>query len=179
MDGNRGSLLVPNRNAACQQINSVYVQTLQGGSFEFGWIIGWSNCAGYRTQFYHEPTAFAWWTNNNGTGSCRVFETRTPSAGNYHQFRASDVDNNSYWGAWLNGVELQPNGVNMDFTQGLGAIGMERGDDADSGYTSFRNMQENHDSNGWTAWNNLSLNRDLDPDYRLRRDAPDAGVTIQ
>lgn len=175
MDGNRGDLLVPETNTQCQRINSVYVQTVQGGSFEFGWVIGWSSCT---DEYYHEATAFAWWVQNTGARGCRVF-ARKPTGGQHHNFRSSDLNSNSYWGGWLNGDELQPNGVNMDFTQGIGAIGMERGDDADSGYTHFRNMDENHDSNGWTQWNDLSPNLDFDPDYRLRIDAGDAGATVQ
>ena len=179
MDGNRGKLLVPEGDAQCQRINSLYVQTTQGGYFEFGWVIGWSNCAGFRNQFYHEATPFAWWTNNSGATGCRVFENRNPDGDQYHNFRVSDLNSNTYWGSWLNGSELQPSGVNLDFSQGLGAVGMERGDAGDNGYTRFLNLTEYHDGNQWSQWDNLVQNVDTDPGYRLRIDAGDAGATVQ
>lgn len=55
---------------------------------------------------------------------------------------------------------------------------MERGDDADSGYTRFRNLDEYHVGNGWTVWNDLTRAIDVDPDYRLRIDDGHIGATV-
>ena len=60
----------------------------------------------------------------------------------------------------------------------VGQVGMERGNPNDSGRTVFQNMDEYHDSNGWTQWNDLRLSKDRDLEYRLNVDGPDAGSTV-
>ncbi|MFT4080993.1 MAG: hypothetical protein QM638_00255 [Nocardioides sp.] len=164
--------------AACQRISSVYVRSSNlTGSFEFGYLIGYSNCSPYRNHFYTEPTLFFWAINSDGSlVSCGVFSDRHPTSKQYDAFRVSDTNGNTYWGSYFNGNELQSSGVDMNFSKGYNWVATERGAAADDGYTRFNNLAEYHDSNGWTSWDNAVGRYDTDPDYDVS--TPDANTVI-
>lgn len=165
--GVRSDVWVVN-GAACQRISSVIILSPSfNGHFEFGYFRGWiQGCEG--TAHFDRPTVFAHWNPNTGSTGCRVFEAQHPSDNQTHLFRASDVNADRLWGGWLDGDELQPNGVELDFTRGWGVINTERGHPNDSGSAEFSNIEEYHDSNGWTYTNGLQPYYDRDPDYHLR-----------
>lgn len=82
---------------------------------------------------YSRPTLFRWAELSTGAVvGCRVFTNRQPASG-WHTFRLSDANQNSYWGPYFNGVELEPNGVLLDFTAGTSYVNMERGNANDPG----------------------------------------------
>lgn len=164
--GTISSMLVASGPTPCQRISSIYVQTAQGGSFEFGWVIGYSNCT---DRTYSAPTMFCWARNNDGSRRCGVWGARPLAQGQWDTFRVSDTDANTYWGSYINGESLQPAGVNMDFSQGYSITAMERGASTDSGRARWHNLSEYHDGNGWSSWDNAALGRDADPDYFLQR----------
>lgn len=87
----------------------------------------------------------------------------------YFQFRVSDTNANTYWGSYFRGDELQPNGVNMDFARGFSGAAMERGHGKDAGFTRWNKLNEYHDSNGWTRWDNATLGNDADPKFEWNR----------
>jgi hypothetical protein len=154
--------------AWCQRVSSIYIFSPSlAGWFEFGYLVGYSNCAGYTDFFYENPTLFYWSRTNSGTTRCRVWENRHPVSGQYDAFRASDINSNTYWGSYLNGEERQPDGVNMDFARGWNYLGMERGHRDDGGFARFNELQEYHDGNGWTRSDDLSPCCETDPDYHL------------
>lgn len=92
------------------------------------------------------------------------WEDRHPASGQYDYFRVSDLNTDSYWSSWFNQEMLQPNGVDMDFIEGLNQIGMERGHSNNSCFARWDDLQEQHISNGWAVWNNPSPGVDRDPD---------------
>ena len=158
------SVVAPSK-VSCQHITSVY--GLHGqGFFEFGYLIGFTNCNG-NTHYYTKPVGFWTAVNSNGVWvGCGVFggKTRPPASSN-HAFRASDINRNYYWGAWYDGHEWQPNGVLMDFNSSRNAVSMERATSSDTGYAKFTDMSEYHDVNGWTHWDNIGTGTDADPTY--------------
>jgi hypothetical protein len=127
-------------------------------------VVGWSNCT---RKYYQNPTLFYVSRTDSGLSRCHVWEDRHPRSGQYDYFRVSDLNANSYWGSYFNQEELQPNGIDMDFSRGFNGIGTERGHSNDSCYARWSDLQEYHDSNGWTTWNDPSPGVDRDPDcYR-------------
>jgi hypothetical protein len=170
--GTRASVgIIAPSGVSCQHIGSVFVFA-GSGFFEFGYVIGYSNCSGHRGKFFKEPTLFWWAVNSRGQYvGCNVWETLHPLPGTMREFRASDLDANRYWGAWYIGKELMPSGVKLDFTEGANAAGMERGDANDNGYQRFESLSEWHPGSPgdhWSGWDNITQNRDIDPSYRLR-----------
>ena len=169
--GTRGDVrVVANDNVHCQHVNSVFAWNGNGG-FEFGYVVGYSNCAGYRNTFYSAPRPF-WWAYNSQGGyvGCGVFTGRSLAQAQFDTFRASDTNGNGEWGSWINGIELQPGGILLDFSTAANGFGMERGNGGDEGYSRFEDLSEYHVSNGWTHWDDLRLNGptgDSDPDYNL------------
>jgi hypothetical protein len=163
--GTRSDVQTPAGPTSCQRISSVYVQTAAGGGFEFGWVIGYSNCSG---STYAHPHLFYWGQYANGTHTCGMLSP-VPSEGTTHSMRVSDTDGNTYWGAYYQGTQLQPNGVNMDFAKGFSIVAMERGGSNDSGAARWNNLEEYHDGNAWTNWDNASNGGDYDPAYHFNR----------
>jgi hypothetical protein len=152
-------------SAECQRISSVFVfSPSYNGFYEFGYVLGWSTCSG---NYYQDPTVFSVWEPNSGRIDCTVWGSNHPSDGQTHNFRASDVNANTYWGGYLDGDALQPDGVNLDFARGHGGINMERGHPNDSGYADFQDIEEYHDGNGWTFTDDIDETVDIDPDYHL------------
>jgi hypothetical protein len=158
-------------SSECQRISSVFVfSPTHNGVYEFGWFRGWwgtDPCSGVdHGHFYVNATVFSVWEPNSGSGGCTVWGDNHPTS-TFHLFRGSDIDANTYWGGYLDGVALQPNGVNLDFARGYGGVNMERGHPDDSGFAEFDNINEYHDGNGWTVTNNLDQTFDNDPDFHL------------
>jgi hypothetical protein len=166
--GTRSSVYVGDNPTSCQRISSIYVKSPSfNGSFEFGWVMGYSNCTG---NTYVHPHSFYWAVQaSTGAITCGVWTSHLPTEDAYSTFRASDIDANTYWGSYFNGTSLQPNGVNMDFARGHSVTGMERGATADSGFARWNNLEEYHDANGWTNWDNASQWVDRDPAYHFHR----------
>jgi hypothetical protein len=159
--------VIVNDDVHCQHISSIYVRNGFGG-FEFGYVVGYSNCPGYRGTFYVNPKPFFWAVDSGGGfAGCRVWTGRSLDQGTFQDFRSSDINADYYWGSWLNGEELQPNGVLMDFSRGKNGFGMERGNPGDDGYSRFNELNEYHDGNGWTRFDDLRLLVDNDPKYML------------
>ena len=162
--GTRADVLVGS-SAWCQRINSVYVVSASGqGSFEFGWLIGYSRCSGYTGTFYTQPTLFYWSTTDGGLTRCQVWGTKHPAGGQYDSFRVSDINANTYWGSFWDGAELQPDGINMDFSRGFNQVAMERGHHDDICTSYFNELNEYHDGNGWTRWDGLTSSAAADQD---------------
>lgn len=150
--GTRSDLYVPNGGVNCQHIASIYAGKGSGGA-EFGWIRGWSSCeyAGADDQKYTEPTLHAWYFMSTGQKvKCKVYENRQPSAG-FHTFRMSDSNMNGYWGPWIDGTELDPSGVALDFTQGTSWVAMERGNANDPGTAHWTQLKRYAGGN-WYPW---------------------------
>lgn len=128
-------------------------------------MIGWSQCG--TDTFDNNPRAFYWAQNADGTfHSCHVFTGFRPQAEQYDYFRVSDTNWNSYWGAFFNGTELLPSGVNLDFTLGWSGAAMERGDQQDSGFARWTQLREHHAfANGWSDWDDAD-DANTEPDDR-------------
>lgn len=155
--------------AFCQRISSVYVFSVNGGSFEYGYVIGWSFCPGEGYDHHQNPTEFWWSVTDNGNTDCHIWDQRHPNSGQSDNFRVSDINANSYWGSYFNGNELQPSGVNMDFSHGISFIGAERGHSNDNGFARFDDLTEWHTSDEWSHWDHLDRYdaHPNDPDYHL------------
>lgn len=164
----RSKMFVGRGPTPCQRITSLYVYspTFNGG-FEFGWVIGYSNCSGVT---YRRPTLFYWaYLNTGERKGCHVWGGRHPKGGRYYRFRVSDINANTYWGSYYRGNALQPHGVNMDFARGWSGAAMERGGRRDHGQTRWNLLNEYHDGNRWSRWDDADLAADRDPRYRWRR----------
>lgn len=165
--GTRSSMKI-NKGAWCQRVSSISIYRSGGGGyFEFGYVIGYSTCSGYTGTFRSKPTLFYWSVTNAGRVRCKVWGQKHPIPGQYDRFQVSDVNANTYWGSYWKGNALQPNGVSMDFADGLNLINMERGHIKDSGNARFNSLTEYHDGNGWSRFDNLRRDSDSDPDYHL------------
>ena len=123
LQGVRSQILAV-QDVECQRISTIYVASPTGnGFFEFGYVLGWSTCD---WSLHSTPTVFSAWKANNGSSACTMFNYN-PIVQQWDTYRASDVNGNTYWGGYFNGIELQPQGVNLDFNQGSGGINVERG----------------------------------------------------
>lgn len=164
--GTRSDVRVINGDGVdCQHISSVFAWNGVGG-FEFGYVIGFSNCPGHTGQFFNNPKKMFWAFNSQGSFvGCRVWENDSLPEETFQNFRGSDINANGEWGSWYNGNELQPNGVLLDFSSAMNGWGMERGDRTDDGYARFNELSEYHDNGGWSRWDDQRLNADSDPDY--------------
>ncbi len=139
--------------------------------YEFGWITGntFAYCGG---QYYHKPTLFISYSRKGEKTQCDVYPNKQPDSGSYHVMRASDENENTWWGAYIGGNEIVASVTNMDFHQGLGIASSERGNANDSAFAAFADLREHHTSNGWTPWENVRLlpdGGDTDPDYHFER----------
>lgn len=157
--------------AQCQRISSIYIQPPAGGGYEFGYLVGYSSCAGYTGKFYSEPVLFFTSFTSNGQKQCAVWQHRDVVPGQYDYLRASDVDGNTYWGGYFNGFEMQPNGVNLDFAKGFNYAGAEQGDANDNGFARFNDLDEYHDGNGWSNWDDFQVDSfaSSNPGWRWNR----------
>lgn len=163
--------------AACQRISSIYVKSPSwNGSFEFGWVLGYSGCNG---QTYSAPRLFWWATQaTSAVTSCGVWaNSNLPEQSQSDIFRVSDTNANTFWGSYFNGVSLQPNGVDMDFARGWSTAAMERGSATDGGFAQWDSLREYHDANGWTNWDDANQWVDHDPDYHFARLAANSAAS--
>lgn len=172
------------RGAWCQRISSIQINAVGGvGFFEFGWIRGWwgtDSCSGVdHDRFYTRPTLFNERRTRSGHYSCSFWPNRHPGSGSIDVYRASDVNANTYWGSFFNGTELQPQGVDLDFSHGFGLINMERGGPSDAGWADFLKINENHRMNGWSYFDNVREYYDVDPDYHFKRFNPHHGKMVK
>jgi hypothetical protein len=147
---------------ACQRVSSISLTSVGGGLLEVGWITGEVDSSYCNIQAVSRATMFIVWRNEGGLYHCFVTSNR-PSGGTFHNFKLSDENANSWWGAWLDGNSLTPNGIDLNFTQGFNLVSMERGMPADSGSAKWISIQEFHDGNQWTYWDNATR-ADLVPD---------------
>jgi hypothetical protein len=164
----------------CNRVSSISVIGPDHSSddfqfFEFGWITGntYAYCDG---QYYHNPTLFVSYSRKGEATQCGVYPNKQPSPGMFHYMRASDENENSYWGAYLNGNEIDASVKDMDFHQGVAIASTERGNSNDIAFGIFKNLSEHHTDNGWTPWDNVRLypyNGDSDPGYHFDRQASD------
>jgi hypothetical protein len=162
LHGVRSNVLVSS-SASCQRVSSVYVFSgTRNSVFEFGIVHGYSSCT---DQVYSTPRPFAVWDTGSTATGCRVFEQRTPVPGNLESIRGSDVDQNTYWGSWYKGDELQPSGVNLDFSAGPGGVNVENGHPSDNGYARFDDVQEY--LSAWSNFDSISAYVDISPGYHM------------
>jgi hypothetical protein len=162
--------VVGNSDVVCQHISSLFVWNGNGGA-EFGYVIGYSNCAGYTGTFRSNAKPFIYVRTASGTQhGCKVFTGRNLPQQTYQSMRISDKNADYRWGPWLNGEELLPGsqGYVLDFNQGMNGFGMERGNPPDPGYSRNNNLEEYHDGNGWSPWDDLRKNSASDPDYKFK-----------
>ncbi|GAB3853519.1 hypothetical protein GCM10028801_06290 [Nocardioides maradonensis] len=158
--------VVPVSSVDCQHIQSLFTWSSNGlGGFEAGYLIGYSNCQGYTGHFYSTPHLFYWaYRSDHVLSGCAVLDA-TVDSGTSPTIRGSDTDRNGYWSAFLNGNNLMPNGIPLDFTQGANGWGMERGATTDNGYSHFNNLSEYHANTGWSTWDEMQRNADSDPGW--------------
>ncbi len=181
-DGTRADVWFTGSNMQCQKISTLGVYSPTGNGFwEFGWILGWwGPSSGDR---YLVPTMFA--VGHNSTGASvyeHVWTGRTPTPGKFHNVRASDLNENTYWGGFVDGDGGFDPAANMDFANGSPYVNWERGhpDDEPAG-GEFKSIEEHTGSPGNEIWNytdSLSGAGD-DPEYDLTIDTNDHHVTIQ
>lgn len=164
----------------CQHISSIFTWNGAGG-FEFGYVIGYSNCPGHTGQYFTNPKKMFWaFTSQGSFVACNVWEGASLPEATFQTFQGSDTNANGYWGSWYNGNELQPNGVLLDFNSGMNGWGMERGDASDDGYARFNELSEYHDNTpGWSRWDDQRLNNDVDPDWHYDEINDYTGRTAQ
>jgi hypothetical protein len=164
------SRVIATSDVHCQHISSIHVWNGTGG-IEFGYVIGYSNCPGYTGTYYHDPKPFYFAFNSSGFFvGCRVWTGRSLEQASLQTFRVSDTNGNYHWGSWLDGEELQPDGVMLDFNQGKNGLGMERGNPGDDGFSRFEKVSEYHPNSpgdGWSRLDDLRLLRDTDPKYKF------------
>lgn len=152
---------------ACQWVSSIYVLSNQGG-FEFGYVMGDMYCHGTHFFLTH-PTLFYYAKYASGSlAGCGTLPG-TVTSGNFYKFRASDLDANYQWGGWLNGAELQPAGVGLDFNHGASYVARERRAGDPSGYAQWKNLQEWHAANHWSYWDDADCLSEDDPTYYCHR----------
>lgn len=170
LSGVRADVLVGADAVPCGRINSVYVASPNFNNLmEFGWAKGWLSCHGNPGSYtqYGNAIPFAVGVEPGPNGDhCRHFSGVHPSPGNFHTFRASDSDENSFWGSWLDGNEMQPDGWSLQFTQGVGGINAERQNPQDNGFAHFDQIEENINGT-WSITNDLGDRYDTDPDYHF------------
>jgi hypothetical protein len=164
----------------CQHVSPIFLWNGNGG-VEFGWLVGYSNCTGYKGVFYTKPKPFFWVRDSTGTLQwCKVWTGTNLPTQAYQSMRVSDVNADYVWGPWLNGQELLPGsqGVLLDFSQGSNGFGMERGDSGDNGYTRNNALSEYHDNGGWSPWDDVRPLSDNDLLYRFQEWAVDSAGTV-
>lgn len=160
-------------SAQCQRINSLFVWGNGGTSlYEFGYSIGWISCfndgAG-SFEYHSNPTLFAVAFESDGTRFCKIWSNSShPVAGGTDGFRASDENENTYWGGWWNGTQMQPDGWNLDFAQGYGGVNTERANPADNGYAKFADIHEVINQT-WSPTDYMARVFDYEPTYHLER----------
>lgn len=166
--GIRTGVLVGN-SANCQRINSVYANSSNRASLaEFGYAIGWIACfhnPPYDTFEWHtEPTLFAVGLDAANNRYCSIWSTTHPISGQTDSFRESDKNMNTYWGGWWKGIEMQPSGMNLDFSQGRIGVNAERASSGDNMHAVFNNLEELINGT-WSDTDNLGAFYNTDPVY--------------
>ncbi len=100
----------------------------------------------------------------------RIFPGLNIGAGVYRHFRLSDINGNTVYGGYIDADEKMV--VNTTFSQGVGLTNGERDNPTDSAYSSFKDLDEYHDGNGWSNWDNVARFADTDPNFDFQRLAP-------
>lgn len=173
--------VIVNDDVVCQHVSSLFVWNGLGGA-EFGYVIGFSNCTGYTGSFYENAKPFFFVRTAPGTQEgCKLFGGINLPQGTYQSMQTSDQNGDKRWGPWLNGEQLLPGdqGYVLDFNQGMNGFGMERGNGPDPGYSRNNNLEEFHNSNTWTLWDNISQNANSDPRYVLKKWSLHSGGTVE
>jgi hypothetical protein len=172
LSGVRSDVWVGSASVSCGRLNSVYVRS---GSFnqlmEFGWAKGWLSCFGTASDYtnYANEIPFAVAYDGNER-FCRRFAAMPLTDDTTHSFRASDTDENGYWGPWLDGSELEPSGWYLTFTQGIGGVNGERQNSNDPMYSDFNNVDENINGS-WSSTDALGDPYDTDPNFHVVYDS--------
>lgn len=173
--GTSSSVYVQSSSAVvCQRISSIFAWHGSGG-FEFGYVVGYSNCSGYTGTFYSTPTAFRWAVDSNGAFvSCKVMTTIHPATGTYPTFKVEDTNANKVWAPWLGSDELSTATLNFSNAD-AGGWGLERAEPGDSFSSEYDNLKYYSDSTGWTSFNTVHANRSCDPGAHYASHAVDEG----
>lgn len=173
--GTRADLWVPLGNTSCQRIASVYVGDHHSYSIaEFGWVRGYFECT---ENTYSQPQLFYNYHYANNHRICNAI-LGNPAGGQYDSFRVSDTDGNSRWGAWWNGSERQPNGVLLEFNQGISYAATERSVASDNCYARWLDLEEYHDGNAWSPWDSLTFTLNDNPGCHSVKESADTGKVV-
>jgi hypothetical protein len=147
----RSDVWIADDGANCQRISSIYVVSLNGVStFEFGYVVGWSNCDDY---FHPLPTLFYWSQVTATTYSCGTYPTH-PTGGQYDQFTAAGLAGGATFRGYYEGTDYT-GGIPTTFAEGADWIGQERSFSSDACYARFGNLEEWHSTFGWSAFDKL------------------------
>ncbi len=149
----------------CQRISSLYVvDGSSPGAFEFGWVWGYSGC---NNLWYSQPTMFEVYVTDTGAAACEVYASETLATGQSDVLRASDANRNGIFGGYVNGVEVSASVIDLGWIGGGLVVATERQNVNESGYGRWTDLQEHHNGDGWTSWDNA---RDADPAYATSTD---------
>lgn len=168
LNGIRSDLYVSSVAVSCQRIQSVYVRNATYNRLmEFGWAKGKFACYNDQTfvDFAQEtPFAVAFEPNARYCHEYTGLTFGGAEDDTYHEFRASDANENGYWGPWLDGSQLSQ-AWQLTFTQGLGGVNAERANASDPMQGNFRNIEEVH-SGTWSPTDQIGDPYDTDPGYK-------------
>lgn len=163
--GTRSKVWIPPKKTRCQRIGSIYVYSKsESGLFEFGYVVGYFSCS---RQTYHRPRLFYYARSNRGGSSCYVFG-RLPKPRQFDTLTGSDKNGNTVWGAYFNGHQLQPDGVDLDFKRGKSLVAVERATRRDSSKAKFNKIRK-YLKGRWTRWDRLTRTHRTDVDFKMKR----------
>lgn len=163
--GTRSKVWIPPKKTRCQRVGSVYVYSRsRSGLFEFGYLIGYSNCS---RRTYHRPRVFYFASTTTGGTSCYVFGRKVRPR-QFDTLAASDKNGNSVWGGYFNGHQLQPKGERLNFSRGWSVVAVERATRRDNGKARFHKIRE-YRKGRWSNWDRLTRVNRTDPDFKMKR----------
>lgn len=171
--GIRGDTWVPSA-VSCQRVSSFAVWGPNNSSIspqfvEWGHVIGNTIWGTYEST----PQLFLAWSQYGQanpyywTNGANISTTEQ-----LHNFSLQDTNLNTGWGGYYEGAEKYP--VDVDFWYGDAITNGERKNTNDRGRADFLNLDEFHEANAWSNFDNVGQNYDNDPDYKYVRVSADS-----
>jgi hypothetical protein len=138
--------------------------------FEFGWSLG-HVCGRQSTN--SSPLPYIRWSEDGvGPNFCNPLDGFSLAQDSTQKMRASDINANTTWGGYIDGIEINGSVKDLDFSRSEGRTLVVAYAPPDANYGVFHDLQEYHDDNQWSQWDDVRERRNSDPVYRFDRQSP-------
>lgn len=137
--------------------------------YEFGWSLG--HVCG-RSSTNSSPLLYIKFSRIGEATFCAPLDGFSLARDSTNKLRASDINGNTVWGGYVDGTSIDPSELNLDFSSGQARTLAERYTLQDTNFNVFHDIQEYHDGNDWSQFDDVRMRKNTDPGFNFIRQSP-------